>query len=133
MPYLTGNEPESAAQIYCRLNNVNVPKVRNWEDASREAHNGKYRIEAWFDDCSPIYKKLIIEFASDEKFMGDDYLSTADKISPHLSGYKLSHYTHKGISILSSAFELLSRMRQNGAPPCVTKREFFSINRSKEA
>ncbi|OOF64785.1 hypothetical protein [Rodentibacter pneumotropicus] len=131
MPYLTGNEPESAAQIYCRLNNIQTEQIRSWGEARHIANKSKFRVEAHFDDASPKAKAFFLKLASDKAYMGEDILLASDKINVHSQGLKLSDYTLEGQLKIAGLLEWLSDIRKEIAPPLVTKREFLMIDRNK--
>ncbi|TGY50804.1 MULTISPECIES: hypothetical protein [Rodentibacter] len=131
MPYLTGNEEECPAQIYCRLNNIQMEQIRSWGEARHVANKSKFRVEAHFDDASPKAKAFFLKLAGDKAYMGEDILLASDKINVHSQGLKLSDYKMDGQLKIAGMLELIRYIGKEIAPPLVTKREFLQIDKNR--
>ncbi|NYA28101.1 hypothetical protein [Haemophilus haemolyticus] len=130
MPYCFDDETESAAEKWCRVNNVTIEKIRSFEELLSSVRNGKYRVEYYFDNASNEDKELMIKLASNAIF-GANQLLTSDQINPYKKS-RLRDFTLEGQLKISAFFENLASLRRRMLPPVVTKKEFLLINQSSE-
>lgn len=89
--------------------------VKFWHDNNKS----KYAVERCFNQLSIKHKQIIIALAS---------ISPTDLTEPTLSGYKLAHYTHKGISKIVQAVKTI-RCISKEFPEVLSARQFYQIDR----
>ncbi|BBF10815.1 TPA: hypothetical protein ACUM35_001528 [Haemophilus influenzae] len=120
MPYCFDDETESAAEKWCRVNQVKVPEIRSFDDALHSLSKSQFRVEREFDGLQQGFREMLLELAD---------LDFSDLRAGHLTGTKLHHYTEQGQRKIARALRkvrLLSGMFSQG----VTEREFTQIDKT---
>lgn len=111
---------ESAAEKYCKENQIAVEQVRSWGDCRHVIGKSRFRVEYAFNHLSKGKKGILLAMAE---------LDINDLVSATFSGEKLHHYTENGQRKIAKAFRkvrLISGMFPNG----ITEREFTLIDKA---
>ena len=120
MPYCFDDETESAAEKWCRVNQVKVPEIRSFDDALHSLSKSQFRVDLGGRRIHKKKREMLLELAD---------LDFSDLRAGHLTGTKLHHYTEQGQRKIARALRkvrLLSGMFSQG----VTEREFTQIDQT---
>lgn len=120
MPYCFDDETESAAEKWCRVNQVKVPEIRSFDDVLHSLSKSQFRVEREFDGFTTRLSRNAV---------GISRFRFSDLRAGHLTGTKLHHYTEQGQRKIARALRkvrLLSGMFSQG----VTEREFTQIDKT---
>ena len=63
MPYCFDDETESAAEKWCRVNQVNVPEIRSFDDVLHSLSKSQFRVEREFDGLQQGFREMLLELA----------------------------------------------------------------------
>ena len=122
MPYCFEDETESAAEKWCRVNQVKVPEIRSFDDVLHLLSKSQFRVEREFDGLQQGFREMLLELAD---------LDFSDLRAGYLTDTKLHHYTEQGQRKIARALRkvrLLSGMFSQG----VTEREFTQIDTQED-
>nr|DAW57166.1 MAG TPA: hypothetical protein [Caudoviricetes sp.] len=110
---------ESAAEKYCKENQIAVEQVRSWGDCRHVIGKSRFRVEYAFNHLSKGKKGILLAMAE---------LDINDFVSTTFSGEKLRHYTEKGQRKIGNAVRE-ARSISREFPEGITEREFTLIDK----
>lgn len=111
---------ESAAEKYCKENQIAVEQVRSWGDCRHVIGKSRFRVEYAFNHLSKGKKGILLAMAE---------LDINDLVSTTFSGEKLHHYTENGQRKIAKAFRKV-RLISGMFPKGITEREFTLIDKA---
>ncbi|EIJ28560.1 hypothetical protein HMPREF1119_1008 [Haemophilus parainfluenzae HK2019] len=117
--YVSGNE--SAAEKYCKENQIAVEPVRSWGDCRHVIGKSRYRVEYAFNNLTKYDRENLLEGAE---------LDISDLVSSTFSGEKLHHFTLNGRRKIGRAFRFKVRELSKKFPEGITEREFTLIDKA---
>ena len=109
---------ESAAEKYCKENQIAVEPVRSWGDCRHVIGKSRYRVEYAFNNLSQGERDILLAMAK---------LDISDLVSSTFSGEKLHHFTETGARKIGKAFRKV-RLISGMFPKGITEREFTLID-----
>ena len=110
---------ESAAEKYCKENQIAVEQVRSWGDCRHVIGKSRFRVEYAFNNLSKGEKEILLAMAE---------LDINDLVSTTFNGEKLHHYTENGQRKIAKAFRKV-RLISGMFPKGITEREFTLIDK----
>lgn len=116
--YVSGNE--SAAEKFCKENQIAVEPVRSWGDCRHVIGKSRYRVEYAFNNLTKYDRGNLLEGAE---------LDISDLVSSTFSGEKLHHFTVNGRRKIGRAFRFKVRELSKKFPEGITEREFTLIDK----
>jgi len=117
--YVSGNE--SAAEKFCKENQIAVEPVRSWGDCRHVIGKSRYRVEYAFSNLSQGEREILLAMAE---------LDINDLVSTTFSGEKLHHFTVNGRRKIGRAFRFKVRELSKKFPKGITEREFTLIDKA---
>ncbi|WP_241013552.1 hypothetical protein [Aggregatibacter actinomycetemcomitans] len=109
---------ESVAEQYCKVHQIDVPIVKNWDGGQHFLGNSKFRVKRAFDNCPEWLKTELLALARVE---------SANLVKAHHSGLKLHHYTEAGQAKIARAFRKV-RLLSGLFSQNITERELSQID-----
>lgn len=116
--YVSGNE--SAAEKFCKENQITVEPVQSWGDCRHVIGKSRYRVEYAFNNLTKYDRGNLLEMAE---------LDISDLVSSTFSGEKLYHFTENGQRKIGRAFRKV-RLISGMFPKGITEREFTLIDKA---
>ena len=111
--YVSGKE--SAAEKFCKENQIEVEPVKSWGDCRHVIGKSRYRVEYAFNNLTKYNRRNLLEMAE---------LDISDLVSTTFSGEKLHHFTENGKRKIGKAFRFKVRELSKQFPEGITEREF---------
>ena len=111
---------ESAAEKFCKANQIAVEPVRSWGDCRHVIGKSRFRVEYAFNNLSKGERNILLAMAE---------LDINDLTSRTLSGEKLHHFTENGQRKIAKAFRQV-RLISGMFPKGITEREFTLIDKA---
>lgn len=116
--YVSGNE--SAAEKFCKENQITVEPVQSWGDCRHVIGKSRYRVEYAFNNLTKYDRGNLLEMAE---------LDISDLVRSTFSGEKLHHFTENGQRKIAKAFRKV-RLISEMFPKGITEREFTLIDKA---
>ena len=117
--YVAGKE--SAAEKFCKENQIEVEPVKSWGDCRHVIGKSRYRVEYAFNNLTKYNRRNLLEMAE---------LDISDLVSTTFSGEKLHHFTENGKRKIGKAFRFKVRELSKQFPEGITEREFTLIDKA---
>lgn len=121
--YVSGNE--SAAEKFCKENQIAVEPVQSWGDCRHVIGKSRFRVEYAFNNLPQGEKEILLAMA--ELDINDLGITTFARTK--FSGEKLHHYTEKGRRKIGKALRKV-RSISRAFPEGITEREFTLIDKA---
>ena len=117
--YVSGKE--SAAEKFCKENQIEVEPVKSWGDCRHVIGKSRYRVEYAFNNLTKYNRRNLLEMAE---------LDISDLVSTTFSGEKLHHFTENGKRKIGKAFRFKVRELSKQFPEGITESEFTLLDKA---